>query len=172
MSRQSARLVWVVCLTLLLTCGPALPPVAPAGAIFPQSDGAAVSESAFLDVLARDTWTYLHSSQTTAHHLPYSWWSSSIPGGDYANPAEIGLYALAWLAACDLGRPWSPSWSETEAEVARFWTNCAPGRPVRKPTSLTAPTPTRTASFTSGTGFPGTHLWSGPTWAITTWCPR
>ena len=117
MSRQSARLVWVVCLTLLLTCGPALPPVAPAGAIFPQSDGAAVSETAFLDALARDTWTYLHSSQTTAHHLPYSWWSSSIPGGDYANPAEIGLYALAWLAAYDLDRPWSPSWSETEAEV-------------------------------------------------------
>jgi len=71
-----------------------------------------------LDALAHDTWTYFRSSQTTAHHLPYSWWSPSISGGDYANPAEIGLYALAWLAACDLGRPWSPSWSETEAEVS------------------------------------------------------
>jgi hypothetical protein len=125
MSRQCARLVWVVCMTLLLTCGPALPPVAPAGAIFPPSDGATAAESRghtgsvpLLDALAHDTWTYLRSSQTTAHHLPYSWWSPSISGGDYANPAEIGLYALAWLAACDLGRPWSPSWSETEAEVS------------------------------------------------------
>jgi len=48
----------------------------------------------------------------------YSWWSPSISGGDYANPAEIGLYALAWLAAYDPGRPWSFSWSETEAEVS------------------------------------------------------
>jgi len=71
-----------------------------------------------LDALARDTWTYLHSPQTTVHHLPYSWWSPTLPGGDYANPAEIGLYALSWLAAHDLGRPWSPSWSETEAEVS------------------------------------------------------
>ncbi|MBO9316901.1 MAG: hypothetical protein J7456_14105, partial [Chloroflexus sp.] len=76
------------------------------------------AESAFLDELAHDTWTYLRSSQTTAHHLPYSWWSPTIPGGDYANPAEIGLYALSWLAAYDLNRPWSPSWSETEAKVS------------------------------------------------------
>jgi len=40
-----------------------------------------------------------------------------LPGGDYANPAEIGLYALSWLAAYELGRPWSPSWAATEAEV-------------------------------------------------------
>ena len=71
----------------------------------------------FLDALARDTWAYLHSDQATVHHLPYSWWSASLPGGDYANPAEIGLYALSWLAAYDLARPWSPSWSATEAEL-------------------------------------------------------
>lgn len=71
----------------------------------------------FLDTLARDTWAYLHADQATAHHLPYSGWSASLPGGDYANPAEIGLYALSWLAAYDLARPWSPSWSATEAEL-------------------------------------------------------
>lgn len=71
----------------------------------------------YLDVLASDTWNYLHSPLTTANHLPFSWWSPALPGGDYANPAEIGLYALSWLAAYDLGRPWSPTWSETAAEV-------------------------------------------------------
>lgn len=75
------------------------------------------SNEDFSDTLARDTWAYLHSDQTTAHHLPYSWWSASLPGGDYANPAEIGLYALSWLAAYDLARPWSPSWNATEAEL-------------------------------------------------------
>lgn len=71
----------------------------------------------FLDALARNTWAYLHSDHATVHHLPYSWWSASLPGGDYANPAEIGLYALSWLAAYDLGRPWNPSWPATEAEL-------------------------------------------------------
>jgi len=113
MNKQSARLVWMVCLAALLThllrsvqaCGPASPSVAPAEAISSPSDGASAAESAFLDALARDTWTYLHSPQTTAHHLPYSWWSPTLPGGDYANPAEIGLYALAWLAAYELNGP-------------------------------------------------------------------
>ncbi|MFQ3632348.1 glucoamylase family protein [Roseiflexus sp.] len=71
----------------------------------------------FLDTLARDTWTYLRSDRTTKNHLPYSWWSPTLSGGDYANPAEIGLYALSWLAAYDLGRSWSPSWDETNAEI-------------------------------------------------------
>ncbi|MGB9873281.1 MAG: hypothetical protein ACPLYD_16690, partial [Anaerolineae bacterium] len=80
---------------VLLTCGPALGPIPP-----PASPAVAPD---FLDALARDTWTYLRSDAATAHHLPYSWWSSTLPGGDYANPAEIGLYALSWLAAYDLG---------------------------------------------------------------------
>ncbi|WP_156525381.1 hypothetical protein [Chloroflexus islandicus] len=71
-----------------------------------------------IDQWAQDTWAYLRAAQTTSHHLPYSWWSPVIPGGDYANPAEIGLYALAWLAAYDAGRPWSPTWAETEATVS------------------------------------------------------
>ncbi|MCS6938247.1 MAG: hypothetical protein RMJ55_06530 [Roseiflexaceae bacterium] len=78
---------------------------------------AGVAASNFRDDLARDTWTYLRSPQTTVNHLPYSWWSPTLSGGDYANPAEIGLYALSWIAAYDLKRPWSPSWSETEARV-------------------------------------------------------
>ncbi|MGC9084453.1 MAG: hypothetical protein ACP5ME_14925, partial [Anaerolineae bacterium] len=102
-----SRAILLLLGAVLLTCGPALAPNPP-----PASPAAA---SDFLDALARDTWTYLRSA--TAHHLPYSWWSSTLPGGDYANPAEIGLYTLSWLAAYDLGRPWSPSWSETETEV-------------------------------------------------------
>jgi hypothetical protein len=77
---------------------------------------------AFLDELTQDTWTYLSSDWATSNHLPWSWRSETISGtasaGGYANPAEIGLYALSWLAAYDLQRSWSPTWSETEAEVS------------------------------------------------------
>jgi len=76
-----------------------------------------IPSSSFLDTLARDTWAYLHSDWATTNHLPWSWRSATCDGGDYANPAEIGLYALCWLAAYDLKRTWSPSWSETEAQV-------------------------------------------------------
>lgn len=77
-----------------------------------------VANDEFLDNLAADTWNYLHSDWATANHLPWSWRSASLTGGDYANPAEIGLYALSWLAAYDWQQPWSPTWNETEAEVA------------------------------------------------------
>ena len=97
-------------LIALLTCGSVPETALPAPPLVATPD--------FLDALARDTWAYLHAEQTTAHHLPHSWWSPTLAGGDYANPAEIGLYALAWVAAYDLGRPWSPAWSETEAEVS------------------------------------------------------
>ena len=70
-----------------------------------------------LDTLARDTWAYLRSDWATTNSLPWSWRSATCDGGDYANPAEIGLYALSWLAAYDLQRPWSPSWVETQAQV-------------------------------------------------------
>jgi hypothetical protein len=101
---------WQRVLLALVLCG--LIGYLPSGSTSPS-----YSAEGFLDTLARDTWAYLHSEQATAHHLPYSWWSASLPGGDYANPAEIGLYALSWLAAYDLGRPWSPSWAATEAEL-------------------------------------------------------
>lgn len=74
-------------------------------------------EAVFLDGLAEVTWRYLSSGWATANHLPWSWRSTSVTGGDYANSAEIGLYALSWLGAYALERPWSPSWAETEAEV-------------------------------------------------------
>lgn len=104
-SRTALSLIGVI----LLTCGPACGTAPPVAAIAVQPD--------FVDRLAQDTWAYLHAEQTTVNHLPYSWWSPTLPGGDYANPAEIGLYALSWLAAYDLGRPWSPTWSATAAEV-------------------------------------------------------
>ena len=71
--------------------------------------------SPFNQELAKDTWTYL--TWATTNHLPWSWKSETLTGGDYANPAEMGLYALAWLAAYDMGESWSPEWAETEAEV-------------------------------------------------------
>lgn len=74
-------------------------------------------EEAFLDQLAEDTWTYLHSDWATDNHLPWSWRSASLSGGDYANPTEIGFYALSWIVAYDLQKPWSPTWLATETEV-------------------------------------------------------
>lgn len=108
--------LWCVLLLLVfcggaLICAPAAAPP-PGGSVRPLTDAANTT-----DTIARATWTYLSSPQTTANHLPYSWWSPTLPGGDYANPAEIGLYALAWLAAHDLDRTWSPSWAATESEV-------------------------------------------------------
>lgn len=71
----------------------------------------------FIDELAKDTFNYLTSDWATSNHLPWSWRSATISGGDFANPAEIGLYALAWLSAYDWQRPWSPTWVETETEI-------------------------------------------------------
>jgi hypothetical protein len=71
----------------------------------------------FLDQLARDTWRYLSSDWATDQHLPWSWRSATLNGGDYDNPTEIGLYALSWLAAYNMQRAWSPAWSQVEAEV-------------------------------------------------------
>ena len=71
----------------------------------------------FLNELAQDTWTYMSSDWATSNHLPWSWRSASITGGDYVNPAEIGLYALSWVIAYDMQEIWSPNWAETEVEV-------------------------------------------------------
>ena len=73
----------------------------------------------FLDALALNTWVYLSSDWATDNHLPWSWRSNSptLTGGDYANPTEIGLYALSWIGAYEMGNPWSPGWSQVEAEM-------------------------------------------------------
>lgn len=112
MNRLWRLLLFLALCGVMLPCRPAvaLPPVV--GSAHPLSSAENVP-----DAIARDTWAYLRSDAATANHLPYSWWSPTLSGGDYANPAEIGLYALSWLAAYDLGRPWSPSWAATEAEV-------------------------------------------------------
>ena len=77
----------------------------------------ATGESSFRDELAADTWAYLSSDWATTNHLPWSWRWTRDDRGDYANTTEIGLYALSWLAAYELQRPWSPSWAEAETEV-------------------------------------------------------
>lgn len=75
------------------------------------------SDLAFLDEVARDTWTYLHSDWATDNHLPWSWRSPTLSGGDYANTTEIGLYALSWIGAYEMKAAWSPAWPEVETEV-------------------------------------------------------
>lgn len=76
------------------------------------------ADAEFLDGVARRTWQYLSSDWATSNHLPWSWRAETIEGGDFVNPAEIGLYLVAWVGAYELQRPWSPQWSEVEGEVS------------------------------------------------------
>ncbi len=86
-------------------------------AVSPSPSSTAIQTSPFLDELTKDTWAYLSSDEATSNNLPWSWYSNTLAGGDFANTAEIGLYALSWLAAYDQQAAWSPSWNETEMEV-------------------------------------------------------
>lgn len=82
--------------------------------IFAQSsDG----DDDFLSQLAERTYAYLSSDWATSHHLPWSWRSEDIEGGDYANTTEIGLLMLAHLGAYDMAEDWSPDWERVESEV-------------------------------------------------------
>jgi hypothetical protein len=100
-----------------------LSPITPQTSIAPSPTSALAELSqqnaVFLDELAHDTWAYLSSDWATDNHLPWSWRSNSpeLTGGDFANPAEIGLYALSWIGAYEMGRSWSPGWAQVEAEV-------------------------------------------------------
>jgi hypothetical protein len=83
----------------------------------PVSTKSVNGSTQFLDELAKDTWNYLSSDWATDNHLPWSWRSKTIAGGDFVNTAEIGFYAVSWLGAYELDQPWSPAWSEVETEV-------------------------------------------------------
>ena len=73
----------------------------------------------FMDNLVQDTWNYLSSDLTTTNHLPWSWFSETLPDeGDYCNPAEIGLRMLCWIGAFEMKKSWSPEWSSVESEVS------------------------------------------------------
>jgi hypothetical protein len=105
--------------------------------VFERVDGAPGGD--FLDEVAERTWRYISSNWATDNRLPWSWRSASTEQGDYANPAEIGLYALTWVAAHAMGRPWSPAWSAVEADVGatldqlRAWqTGSQPDPPDRQ----------------------------------------
>lgn len=136
MKQLAQTLLSVVVCGMLLACSGASPGVSesPLTATIPSSSpitsatstiaspptpstGVIAREENLLDQVAQDTWAYLSSDWATSNHLPWSWRSQTISGGDYANTTEIGLYALSWLAAHDLQRPWSPSWAEAETEV-------------------------------------------------------
>lgn len=92
--------------------------------------------SAFLEELAKNTWAYLSSDWATDNHLPWSWRSASLAGGDYANPAEIGLYMLSYMGAYEMRQAWSPSLAVVQSELTavlnqlRAWqTNSQPSQP-------------------------------------------
>jgi hypothetical protein len=91
-------------LWLLLIFSPPLPALAQ-----PQDE--------FLDDLARRTYAYLSSDWATSNHLPWSWRSATIEGGDYANTTEIALLMLSHLGAYEMQRDWSPNWETVEAEI-------------------------------------------------------
>ena len=112
--KKSGRLVITLALIGILFAGETTAQAAPQ----PRTPAdLPLQTSVFADSLAQDTWAYLHSDWATDNHLPWSWRSSSLSGGDYANPAEIGFYALSWIAAYDMAQPWSPDWAATEKEV-------------------------------------------------------
>ncbi|MCB9453564.1 MAG: hypothetical protein H6672_19200 [Anaerolineaceae bacterium] len=71
----------------------------------------------FLDELAANTYAYLSSPASTSNSMPWSWYSRTTPGGDYANTTEIGLLMVVHLGAYEMQRPWSPSWDVVEREV-------------------------------------------------------
>jgi RHS repeat-associated protein len=71
-----------------------------------------VAPADFLDELARLTYASLSAERSTDNALPWSWWSESLAGGDYCNPAEIGFYLLSHLCAYDYRADWSPTWEQ------------------------------------------------------------
>lgn len=81
------------------------------------SEGNSESEPDFLSQLAERTYAYLSSGWTTSNHLPWSWRSEKMEGGDYANTTEIGLLMLAHLGAYNMAEDWSPDWETVEDEV-------------------------------------------------------
>lgn len=109
-------LVWLV-LCVLIIYHANLGPVNNSTNQLASASEQADQSSAFLDEVAKDTWAYISSDQASTNHLPLSWYASPASKGEYANTAEIGLYALSWVAAHDLGETWSPDWTETEEEV-------------------------------------------------------
>ncbi len=76
------------------------------------------ANEAFLDEVARNTWNYLSSDWATDNHLPWSWRSTTISGGDYVNTTEIGLYLLSYIGAYEMRQDWSPASSLVESEIA------------------------------------------------------
>ncbi len=71
-------------------------------------------QETFLDTLAQKTWAYISSDWATDNHLPWSWRSATISGGDYVNTTEIGMYMLSYIAANELGETEMPS---VESEI-------------------------------------------------------
>lgn len=115
-TRPAGSLRWRGWVSILLLLAVGFYTGGPAGGRASQP----AADDIFLDTLARDTWAYLGSDWATDNHLPYGWRIEGNGGGAYANTTEMGLFALSWLAAYDLGQPWSPTWAQTEVELGAF----------------------------------------------------
>ncbi|MSP12160.1 MAG: hypothetical protein EXR62_04290 [Chloroflexi bacterium] len=115
--KGNRRAIPLVCMILLLVGFP-LSSCQAASTVAPATERA-LADNAFLEMLARDTWLYLGSDWATDNHLPWSWRSRAplLTGGDYANPAEIGLFMLSYISAYELQRAWSPPWPVVEVEI-------------------------------------------------------
>lgn len=118
------RVILIILLAAIVACTKAsqdaITLLAPATVRVESTNTLAPTTSAngtFEEDLIRDTWNYLSSDWATDNHLPWSWRSATMSGGDYANTAEIGLLAVSWLAAYDMNKSWSPPWTQTELEV-------------------------------------------------------
>ena len=76
-----------------------------------------VSDNVFLDEVAEKTYNYLSSDWATSNHLPWSWRSEILDGGDFTNTTEIALLLLSHLGSYELNRSWSPDWMTVESEI-------------------------------------------------------
>ena len=114
------RNIFVVGLLLVvfLACQPTPSIPASTTTASPTSTSSNVlSDEEFLNQMAKDTWLYLSSDWARANHMPWSWRSETSNGGDFANTTEIGLLALSWIGAYEMGADWSPERHEVETEV-------------------------------------------------------
>ena len=69
----------------------------------------------FFEKALKDYWGCI--KWMTTNHLPWSWKSDTLYGGDYCNTAEIGNLMLCWICAFEMKKSWSPSKKETDDEL-------------------------------------------------------
>lgn len=66
-----------------------------------------------MNTICKATFGYFTYGLAQSGYLPYGYY----PGGNWCNSTEIGLWALAWILAYDIDRPWSPEWHEVQDNI-------------------------------------------------------